>query len=70
MAVALSYATEPAYVDDYDWCSNYYNYYHDPRCAYLYDYPYSYFVTNRAVPPYRAPTVCLRMKCRRPFARP
>jgi hypothetical protein len=41
MAVALSsYATGPAYAYDDDWCSNYYNYYHDPRCAYLYDYPY------------------------------
>ena len=43
MAVALSsYATEPAHAYDDDWCSNYYNYYHDPRCAYLYDYPYPY----------------------------
>ena len=42
MAVALSsYATEPAYADDYDWCS-YYGYYQDPRCAYPYDYPYPY----------------------------
>jgi hypothetical protein len=45
MAVALSYATEPAHADDYDWCRNYYNYYHDPRCAYLYDdtFPNGFF---------------------------
>ena len=43
MAVALSsYAREPAYAYDDDWCSNYYNYYHDPRCADVYDYPYPY----------------------------
>ena len=36
VAVALSYATEPAHAYYDDWCSNYYNYYHEPRCEYLY----------------------------------
>jgi hypothetical protein len=40
VVIALSsYATEPAHAYDYDWCS-YYDYYHDPRCAYPYDYSY------------------------------
>src|SRR6185312_11321297 len=49
MAVALSYATEPAYADVYDWCHNAYNYDHDPRCAYLHDYSYPYYY---GYPPY------------------
>jgi hypothetical protein len=49
MAVALSYATEPAYADVYDWCRNAYNYDHDPRCAYLHDYSYPYYY---GYPPY------------------